>query len=121
MSDWSSDVCSSDLEQSCAVAALASYRGELTTVSDLRDKLDGIIPIDSEFEQIFATASSSKSALARYYLRSLAQARDNDPEPYFEPNEDPASITLEHVLPQSSEERRVGKECVTALRPRWAP
>ena len=56
---------------------------------------------DAEFEQFFSTASSAKTTLGRYYLRSLEQALANDAEPYFEPNDDPSSITLEHVLPKN--------------------
>jgi hypothetical protein len=95
---------SGQIEQTCANAALSVYRLEITTAAALRDKLASITPGDAEFEQVFATASSAKTALGRYYLRSLEQARENDPEPYFEPNDDPASITLEHVLPKNPNE-----------------
>jgi hypothetical protein len=92
---------SGQIEQACAQAALHTYKGEIATAVQVRASLDKIIPSDDEFEQLFSTASSSKTALARYYLRSLEQAYTGDPEPYFEPNEDPAAITLEHVLPKA--------------------
>jgi hypothetical protein len=94
---------SGQIEQNCAQAALQSYRGELSTARELRDRLENIVPVDAEFEQLFATASSSKSALGRYYLHSLERVRDGDPEPYFEAVEDPAQITLEHILPKTPE------------------
>jgi hypothetical protein len=94
---------SGQIEQNCAQTALATYRGEITKTQDLRDRLDPIIPGDADFEEAFRTTASSKPQLARYYLRSLEQALAQDPEPYFDLNDDPDAITLEHVLPKKVE------------------
>lgn len=92
---------SGQIEQACAQAALNAYRKEYTTAKELREALDKIIPNDEEFEQLFSTATSSKTALARYYLHSLERAQEDDPEPYFETSENPDTITLEHILPKN--------------------
>src|SRR3546814_946658 len=69
ISDWSSDVCSSDLKKL-----------DLDSVREFRDRFNIPVP-DDKLEQI----------------------------PYFKPSED------------RSEERRVGKECVSTCRSRWSP
>jgi Protein of unknown function (DUF1524) len=40
-------------------------------------------------------------SLARYYLRSLEMTAKQEPTPWFVPNDDRQTITLEHVLPQN--------------------
>jgi hypothetical protein len=123
---------SGQIEQNFAQAALSAYRGDITTAAELRERLEAITPVDAEFEQLFATASSSKSALGRYYLHSLERALEDDSEPYFEANEDPASITLEHILPKTPQgtdwaqfgpedvkrfSRRLGNMCLLSRTP----
>src|SRR3546814_5724712 len=76
ISDWSSDVCSSDLSANLAVerGAYSSFKGSLWD--------QGILPIDS--------------------IKLLADNRGQ-------------------YLQQRSEERRVGKACVSTCRSRWSP
>src|SRR3546814_14280351 len=94
ISDWSSDVCSSDLQHVHAqVERLLRQRGQAIVVErgdDQQDavgadraRLDHLVGIDDEI-------------LAQYRQRAgLARLR--------------------------SEERRVGKECVSTCRSRWSP
>jgi hypothetical protein len=91
------------VEQPLAKAAAQVYAGEIKTAESLRTALDSITPTDAEFAKAFASTRSSKPKLARYYLRALEQAWQEADEPYFVLNEDPAEITLEHVLPRKPE------------------
>src|SRR3546814_9244144 len=89
ISDWSSDVCSSDLEASSH--GLAQYRTEGLPV------------------QAGAFTNLSRDHLDYH----------GDMESYFE-----AKMRLfdEVIAPGGrSEERRVGKECVSTCRSRWSP
>src|SRR3546814_8791645 len=83
ISDWSSDVCSSDLRDSVSAGTLR--------------------PGDPKA----AAVAQSWIALARNLaLRFTADL----------------GVVVKHVLPRRrSEERRVGKECVSTCRSRWSP
>src|SRR3546814_10519102 len=86
ISDWSSDVCSSDL-----------ITGRLTQIEDMgaeRRLLDELMTLSSEIEDV-ATATTYRFSAARaYYALVLRRVR--------------------------SEERRVGKECVSTCTSRWS-
>src|SRR3546814_4614689 len=75
ISDWSSDVCSSDLVGGVAIAAWI------------------VLPI----ARISSEPSAQQGAHLRPYMESLSLAA------------------------MRSEERRVGKECVSTCRSRWSP
>src|SRR3546814_8897588 len=85
ISDWSSDVCSSDLETPGPIDAAVSVGLDaplaFETLHDLLDVLDTILVRD------------------QHRIIGL----DND------------------VIGDRSEERRVGKECVSTCRSRWSP
>src|SRR3546814_4702019 len=81
ISDWSSDVCSSDLI-GLAAALMLLGAGRIAGVSGILARDTGIAPGDMEM-------SSAWGFLAG--------------------------------LPLRSEERRVGKECVSTCRSRWSP
>src|SRR3546814_16319117 len=96
ISDWSSDVCSSDLifaPDALAEAPVAAVVGE-TVVAGTVDRLlvtDGHVRVID-----FKTGSRVPARLAEvpvYHLRQMAAYR--------------------------SEERRVGEECVSTFRSRW--
>ena len=74
--------------------------GEITTAEQLLSSLNAIVPKDEKFSDEFAKARVTRIALARYYLRSLEQAAKEEPEPWHIPNDDPAVINLEHILPR---------------------
>src|SRR3546814_2715949 len=88
ISDWSSDVCSSDLKYIC-VWSHSTIRG-----SNMLDR-------------------SPQS------WRVLASSSQHFPEQNVGPMQTPQLIT--GPLPLRSEERRVGKECVSTCRSRWSP
>src|SRR3546814_12688420 len=100
ISDWSSDVCSSDLEQKSYVPAeqviqrlcdVVSKNGNLLLSIPVRG--DGTI--DSEEEKIV-------SGITRWMERN-------------------GDAAIYGSRPWRSEERRVGKECVSTCRSRWSP
>lgn len=86
------------LERIYSDAARQVSEGKLTSIADI---LKGFttLPSDSAFLQAFATATISKQALARYYLRSLEQG--SDPQGEVVPSSDTGKVNLEHVLPLS--------------------
>jgi len=88
------------IEVPLAVAAKKVFDGEISNTKSLTAEMVSRLPDDEVFEKAFATASVSKTALARYYLRSLEMVVKGVPDPYFIPNDDRDSITLEHILPQ---------------------
>src|SRR3546814_1378580 len=88
ISDWSSDVCSSDL----------IFRGALDV---------GAREINEAMKLACVRAIAQ---LARMEAGDLAAAYGDD-IPCFGP---------EYLIPRS-EERRVGKECVSTCRSRWSP
>src|SRR3546814_14032318 len=89
ISDWSSDVCSSDL---------------LTKLLNAKGWLSGLV-IDEHDDMPSSSAYRARfgSLLRAYRLVGYSPARDYE---YVE---------------ISSEERRVGQECVSTCRARWPP
>jgi hypothetical protein len=92
---------SGSIEESIATAALGVYKRQITTTAQLKKALVEIVPDDLEFEEAFKTASSNRPEYARYYLRVLERSFSNIEEPWHVENDDPAAITLEHILPKS--------------------
>src|SRR3546814_13646253 len=95
ISDWSSDVCSSDLEEPTLVA----------TVS-------GSALIDAGTHAAEVNSDSEGSGVKPDELISL--------EGYSE-SVRVRSLFDDYVKSKRSEERRVGKECVSTCRSRWSP
>src|SRR3546814_15938055 len=94
ISDWSSDVCSSDLGS-------ASRRGSSVSSSSTsrsRNVWNG--KYHSRSQWVCGTMFTRRANAARYSLPPPAQQRD---------------------APERSEERRVGKEWVSTCRSRWSP
>src|SRR3546814_11334466 len=118
ISDWSSDVCSSDLFDSYATHlnnALDSVRANGEIVCRINADADptnddaACAPIDP-----FGNVKASQAALDYATLLSGS---------HFENVQDDVLATLGgdlFKLPRS-EERRVGKECVRTCRSRWSP
>src|SRR3546814_13736533 len=95
ISDWSSDVCSSDLELMMSPRMSALLDG-------LRASFDHII-IDSAPVGLVADAFT----LAPFIDSTIYLVRNN--------------YTPKNTISIRSEERRVGKECVSTCRSRWSP
>src|SRR3546814_13159958 len=93
ISDWSSDVCSSDLHGTFDRRLSEIYADAGIDTGDAVDQLDVHGSLDSLVEDIPATAD-------------LLESQDDAP-----------IIRLIN----RSEERRVGKECVRTCRSRWSP
>src|SRR3546814_12558606 len=96
ISDWSSDVCSSDLlhQPDCVECALFHVLF-IHVASKEREAIDQHI----------------RCVLLVHLLHTL-----------FEPlNSKHANHTLNYHINRRSEERRVGKECVSTCRSRWSP
>src|SRR3546814_1067002 len=93
ISDWSSDVCSSDL----ATRALS------------RDSATGNIPV-------LIVSTKNMDTDRAWGLRQ--GAKDYIVKP---PNEDALVARINELVGARSEERRVGNECVSTCRARWSP
>src|SRR3546814_19412661 len=94
ISDWSSDVCSSDL--SC-------WRVE---------QCDGVVTVHEKLQPIARPASPPAPGLPETIIIVGGGAAGNA-----------AAETLRHegYAGRRSEERRVGKECVSTCSSRWSP
>src|SRR3546814_13689247 len=98
ISDWSSDVCSSDLT---------------TPFEEVRDRLRNDIAREGAIDRLFEVGNEIEDALA-------GGATVEDVSKQFE-------LPLVDLSPLSrqgqdrSEERRVGDECVSTCRSRWSP
>src|SRR3546814_15045881 len=103
ISDWSSDVCSSDLK----VLAIVNRRG-----SDLTDKADGVLYTSDgrDVEMSVASTKAFYAQIAAGFLLAWAIAEE------VGGTVDPAPTSA-----LRSAERRVGKECVSPCRSRWSP
>jgi uncharacterized protein with ParB-like and HNH nuclease domain len=74
---------------------------DITTTSQLLEKMRNAIPTDSQFLESFKTASVSKQYLARYYLIVLEKCVKGEEKPELIPNADTSAVNLEHILPKS--------------------
>src|SRR3546814_8659991 len=104
ISDWSSDVCSSDLAQEGGRRPQQDLRDENRAV-DQPYKIVGTWLID-QFRQVGLRVEQQVQPTGPFYA-SLRQKKDWD-------------MSIEFNC-QRSEERRVGKECVSTCRSRWSP
>src|SRR3546814_12172247 len=106
ISDWSSDVCSSDLYLTKLVANAQTEApgGNVSDSPVLKDYIDWLAM------QSDAVAAAAVKDIAR---RSRVGEEFELPGPVGERNL--------YALRPRSEERRVGKECVSTCRSRWSP
>src|SRR3546814_14839563 len=95
ISDWSSDVCSSDLQR-------RDDRHHRAGARRIGDRGDG--------RQVAEAARRG-----RRYRRAAARAGDRQGDPGGQ------RADRGHAEVDRSEERRVGKECVSTCRSRWSP
>src|SRR3546814_17967782 len=105
ISDWSSDVCSSDLA-SASDNDGAQYAA--AAAKALSQDKDGKAIVAAE-EAVAANPQDGayRSLLGQAYLSGGRFAS--------------ADTSFEDALSLRSEERRVGKECVSTCRSRWSP
>src|SRR3546814_14992959 len=95
ISDWSSDVCSSDLR----------HRRRTRQVRELREWHPLEIFLDHLFDQIGLQQQTFQTEREQHAQRALLPVRRADLAD----------------AGRRSEERRVGKECVSTCRSRWSP
>jgi len=88
-------------EVNYANAAIAINNDEASSVTQIFDKLENIIPSDTEFEIAFRTYRPPNRRLAHYILRALEMGAQNIIEPYVIPNPDREELTLEHIVPRN--------------------
>lgn len=91
------------VEEGIAATAHNVYKGKTADLLSLKADLRALTPTDGVFAAAFENASVSNRKLARYYLRSMELAANDDPEPWHIPNDDQTVINLEHVLPEKPE------------------
>src|SRR3546814_13248362 len=105
ISDWSSDVCSSDLnieDVSARVAQQArSFTGLVASAGQVNDSNRRIATAAGDAREKAAQTAGS----VRASEETVRNAVDD----------------IHALVEASSEERRVGKECVSPCRSRWAP
>src|SRR3546814_18826746 len=103
ISDWSSDVCSSDLFRPFAMAMVAPFGSVAETVKSMEPPKyeSGPLAAKPDYAAMFAEARR-RFPDAEFRILSLPRKAG-----------DPISLR--------SEERRVGKECVRTGRTRWSP
>src|SRR3546814_14455795 len=104
ISDWSSDVCSSDLRSKKALSSKMTASAPSTShlIKSTFDNPVLLAIVESVYDGTFTDTPK------RSPTNSVAD------EPIFP--------SLEKVIPSlRSEERRVGKECVSTCRSRWSP
>src|SRR3546814_16619563 len=105
ISDWSSDVCSSDLEPDPATPTLVRVH--------VHNRLaDGLHWRRADFGPLVGEVLAAIDREGRGALVLLGEAHRSEAEQ--------AEALLARIR-QRSEERRVGKECVSTCRSRWSP
>src|SRR3546814_14883844 len=105
ISDWSSDVCSSDLP----VRGRLPAAGEAASMPPHRSPIHGGHPMSDLAPVLDHLRGGFDGAVGR--LCDLLRIRSVSPDPVYK----------EEVVRARSEERRVGKECVSTCRSRWSP
>ncbi|MBK0402532.1 DUF262 domain-containing protein [Adhaeribacter sp. BT258] len=75
--------------------------GEIKNNDELKEKLNRVIPSDTQFKEAFKNASVSKHYLSRYYLMALEKTKKGEEHPEFIPNADTSAVNLEHVMPKT--------------------
>src|SRR3546814_12050661 len=110
ISDWSSDVCSSDLQVSL-MASVGIYRGE----KDSRQEI--MLNIAAEVGE----PADDRIGETIDYRALVREAQKLSDEGHFELIETFICELGRRIVSHRSEERRVGKECVSTCRSRWSP
>src|SRR3546814_14613182 len=119
ISDWSSDVCSSDLICSCfsMTEPQAGADPKEFTCTATRDGDGWVINGEKWY--------SSNARYAAFLIVMAITHPDNKPHErmsmFIVPSETPGIEILRNVGGMRSEERRVGTECVSACMSRWSP
>src|SRR3546814_11227009 len=119
ISDWSSDVCSSDRSR-------AFPRRKALAMSQILADLVRAQRVRTNAEQLARWSDPTPDGLEASpgYIPGFRAARNRRlPRPEFrEINRGiPIDQLRQSIVEERSEERRVGKECVSTCRSRWSP
>src|SRR3546814_14455664 len=106
ISDWSSDVCSSDLQ----AAVLSRICRRVYTIERFKELLQAA---EARFAQLRLHNITARHGDGWKGWREQA--------PFDRIIVTAAAASVPGVLVDRSEERRVGKECVSKCRARWSP
>src|SRR3546814_20522503 len=107
ISDWSSDVCSSDLAPKSSGQALYSFQPlKIRALSHI------FVHLQETFHEHFVCRGGTSAASFHRYRGGPIVRHGHD-------GTEPHSFRRFHAY--RSEERRVGKECVSTCRSRWWP
>src|SRR3546814_3343450 len=117
ISDWSSDVCSSDLLAQHLLAESAADLGEARVVLQQ-------LAADIQ-RQVFGIDDAAQEAqVGRQQLRAVLRDEDSlhvEPDAGLAVGMEEVEGLLRGNEKERSEERSVGKECVRTCRSRWSP
>src|SRR3546814_12308487 len=106
ISDWSSDVCSSDLMERCERAKRVEFvekaRIDAPRRSETHPAMNDAVPDRDHFPAFEVIDGPIEQILEEFRVRQ-------------------ASALFPCALGKRSEERRVGKECVSTCRSWWSP
>src|SRR3546814_14401455 len=111
ISDWSSDVCSSDLLAQVMFDRLAGVKTTYVPFKGTGAAVTALLGKQVAAEWGYTSVGASH----RDQVRMLAVAMD-ERHPQF-----PDVPTFKELGIDRSAERRVGKECVSTCRSRWSP
>jgi len=95
---------SGTIENGLANVATRVYAGEIANTTAVREAMKAILISDSDFLDQFAQLRISRVDLARYYLQTLEATLADEQEPWYIANDDPAVMTIEHVMPTNCTE-----------------
>src|SRR3546814_15829595 len=116
ISDWSSDVCSSDL------TAVRGHFGEKTVARSISIWLPGVLKVDpfpdpslTQYEWYVPVDGDHHLYFQMLGRQVSSEAERDDFTREFHDK------WVDLALNGRSEERRVGKECVSPCRSRWSP
>ncbi|WP_417595303.1 HNH endonuclease family protein [Parasphingorhabdus sp.] len=82
-------------ESACKVRS-----GEIKTTADLAVSISSLVPRDSAFESSFSFYTTTNNGFARYLLLAIERHLQGEKQPENVPNDNPAEINLEHILPR---------------------
>src|SRR3546814_12161050 len=106
--DWSSDVCSSDLLRTAGAAEVQTLSADVASDADMQKLAPAIAAMGEAADLVVNSAGIVSGGL-------LSDVPMEEWRRLHEVN----VLGLLRVLHARSEERRVGKECVSTCRSRW--
>src|SRR3546814_14588684 len=109
ISDWSSDVCSSDLLPRQATPDPVQLHLDRLLAEAGESGPTALPNVDPDLAELIASLSEKERRLLRFLANGLSNKDLSD------------RLSVSTNTVKRSEERRVGKECVSTCRSRWSP